>query len=234
MNVLVVCAHPDDVEVFCAGTLLKYRRQGHRIFLALTTSGNTGSNRIPSRLETERTREAEQLCAAAPLDARVRFLRFDDEGLQDTPRTRRAVLTAIRWADPDVVFTNAPADGSTDHRLTSALVRHVIAQADQPGAEADLPPISKKPKLFFFTSAVSVDFAPRAYVDISDVAEEKRRMLLEHKSQYAWMQEFGESDFSESMMHNCRAMGIQAGCRWAEGFCAFADPDHFGDYRLLP
>ena len=37
MNILCICAHPDDMEVNCAGTLLKYRQQGHNIFLALTT-----------------------------------------------------------------------------------------------------------------------------------------------------------------------------------------------------
>ena len=52
MNILAICAHPDDIEVNCAGTLLKYHQQGHKIFIALTTSGNTGSNLIPSKIET--------------------------------------------------------------------------------------------------------------------------------------------------------------------------------------
>ena len=49
MNILAICAHPDDIEVNCAGTLLKYYQHGHKIFIALTTSGNTGSNLIPSK-----------------------------------------------------------------------------------------------------------------------------------------------------------------------------------------
>ena len=61
MNILCICAHPDDIEVNCAGTLLKYHQQGHKIFIALTTSGNTGSNIIPSKAQTAATREAEQL-----------------------------------------------------------------------------------------------------------------------------------------------------------------------------
>ena len=114
MNILAICAHPDDIEVNCAGTLLKYRQQGHNIFIATTTSGNTGSNLIPSKAQTAAIREAEQLKSAAYLDAQVRFLRFDDEGIADTPASRRAVLTAIRWANPDIIFTNAFTDGSTD------------------------------------------------------------------------------------------------------------------------
>jgi N-acetylglucosamine malate deacetylase 1 len=38
VNILAIGAHPDDVEFLCAGTLLKYHRQGHNIFIALTTS----------------------------------------------------------------------------------------------------------------------------------------------------------------------------------------------------
>ena len=67
MNILAICAHPDDIEVNCAGTLLKYYQHGHKIFIALTTSGNTGSNLIPSKYETAATREAEQLKAASYL-----------------------------------------------------------------------------------------------------------------------------------------------------------------------
>lgn len=44
MNILALGAHPDDVEFLCAGTLFKYKAQGHNIFIALTTSGNQGSN----------------------------------------------------------------------------------------------------------------------------------------------------------------------------------------------
>ena len=96
MNVLAICAHPDDLEFMCAGTLLKCRDRGDNIFIALTTSGNTGSNVIPTKEETAATREAEQLACSAHYGAQTMFLRFDDEGLLDTPETRRAVLNAIR------------------------------------------------------------------------------------------------------------------------------------------
>ena len=234
MNILCICAHPDDMEVNCAGTLLKYRQQGHNIFLALTTSGNTGSNRIPSKAETAATREAEQLKSAAYLDAKVRFLRFDDEGIADTPATRRAVLTAIRWANPDIIITNAYTDGSTDHAVTSQLVVRVILSVGGRHHNADLPPIDKKPQVFFFTAGGAIENMPRAYVDISDVIEIKKKMLYCHESQYMWMQEFMEGDFCDAMLGTCRMLGVQAGCKYAEGFVALDFPGYRGDYRLLP
>ena len=234
MNILVICAHPDDIEVNCAGTLLKYHQAGHKIFIALTTSGNTGSNLIESKYETAKTQEAEQLKAASYLDAQVRFLRFDDEGLQDSPATRRAVLTAIRWADPDIIFTNAYTDGSTDHAITSELVTRVILCAGGRHHNADLPPINKNPQVLFFTAGGNIENTPRAYVDISDVMETKKKMLYCHESQYRWMQQFVEGDFCDSMVSISRMLGIQAGCMYAEGFVAFNFPGYRGDYRLLP
>lgn len=234
MNILAICAHPDDIEVNCAGTLLKYRQQGHNIFIALTTSGNTGSNLIASKYETAVTREAEQLKAASHLDAQVRFLRFDDEGLQDSPASRRAVLTAIRWANPDIIFTNAFTDGSTDHAKTAELVTRVILSVGGRHHNADLPPIDKKPQVFFFTAGGNIENMPRAYVDITDVIETKKKMLYCHESQYRWMQTFMEGDFCDAMLGTSRLLGIQAGCKYAEGFTAFDFAGYRGDYRLLP
>ena len=51
MNILAIGAHPDDIEFCCAGTLAKYRKLGHKIFIALTTSGNQGSSIIKTREE---------------------------------------------------------------------------------------------------------------------------------------------------------------------------------------
>ena len=183
MNILAICAHPGDLEVNCAGTLLKYYQQGHQIYIATTTSGNTGSNQILSKTQLAATREAEQLKAAAFMDAKVRFMRFDDEGLADTPASRRAVLTAIRWADPDIIFTNAPTDGSTDHAMNASLVTRVILSVGGRHHNADLPPINKKPQVFFFTAGGNIECHPRAYVDVTDVMETKKKMLSCHESQ---------------------------------------------------
>ncbi len=35
MKILAIGAHPDDIEYGCGGALIKYRQQGHRIFLLI-------------------------------------------------------------------------------------------------------------------------------------------------------------------------------------------------------
>ena len=39
MNVLAIGAHPDDIEILCAGTLALYKQQGHSVFMAIATDG---------------------------------------------------------------------------------------------------------------------------------------------------------------------------------------------------
>ena len=228
MNILAIFAHPDDVECICAGTLLKYRQAGHNIYIALTTSGNTGSNHIASREEITNVREREQLNAAKYLDAEVMFLRYEDESLFDTPFTRRSVLTAIRWANPDVIFTHHPRDCSTDHNTTSKLVTAVLPYVGDKFADADLPPIDKKPHVFFE--------GKKCFVDISEQISTRMAMLRSYESQIAWMGTFyEEKDFTEQYEAQARMLGKWAGgMQYAEGFDAYKAAGYIADYRLLP
>lgn len=234
MNILAFGAHPDDIEFLCAGTLMKYRQLGHTIYIALTTSGNTGSNDIASKDEIAFIRENEQLEAAKFYDAQVRFLRFDDEGLQDTPETRRAVLTAIRWANPDVILTNPPWDPSTDHGMTGRLVTQVLLSVGGKQHPADLPPIEKIPQVFFWDIPGGIGFKPEVYVDISDMMEKKIDAIACHKSQYAWMKAFMEDDFRDYAKTLARYRGFQRGVDYAEGFVAHKMYAFMADPRMLP
>lgn len=227
MNILALFAHPDDVEWYCGGTLLKYKQAGHKIFIALTTSGNTGSNEIPSREQIAAIREAEMLESAKYLDAEVLFLRHEDESLFDTPETRRSVLTAIRWADPDVILTHNPRDYSTDHNMTARLVTEVLLSVGGKHHPADLLPIEKKPHVFFEGT--------KCFVDISQQMQTKMEMLRCHKSQMGWMETFldGE-DFTEQIQAICRMYGMWSGSEYAEGFEAHKILGYCADYHLLP
>ena len=261
MNILAIAAHPDDVEFMCAGTLLKYRAQGHQIFIALVTSGNTGSNHLPNQETTAATREAEALEAAEILQAQVRFMRFDDEGIQDSAETRRAILTAIRWANPDIIFTNPQWDGSTDHAHVGKLVADCLMIVGGKLHPADLPPIDKHPALFYWDTAAGLTSAckpyagfgyetdggvayrdgvysnefqePEAYVDISSVMDEKIAMLEKHRSQFAWMDTF-QTNLTESCKILARMRGIQMGCKYAEAFTGHRLQGYLADYKLLP
>ena len=233
MNILAVCAHPDDIECFVGGTLLKYRKQGHKIYIALTTSGNTGSNVMTDTAEIGRVREAEMLESAKIYDAEVRFLRNDDERLLDTNETRTQVLDALRWADPDVVFTHNPEDESPDHWMTSHLVRAMILSLPGRNQQSHEKPCNKHVSVFTWENGFGVNFLPEVYVDISEEFDEKIRAISFHKSQFAYMSDFGAS-LGDDVRACARFRGIQCGCKYAECFRAFRIHGYMPDFKLLP
>ncbi len=234
MNILAVCAHPDDIELNVGGTLLKYKKQGHKIYIALTTSGNTGSNVMTDIKEIERTREAEMLQSAALYDAQVRFMRNDDERLLDTNETRTQVLDAMRWADPDVIFTHYPEDESTDHAMTSKLVREMLLSLPGRNQQSNEKPCSKKVSLFYWEPSYGINFLPEVYVDITEECDEKLKGIYFHESQFPYMAEFGCTDFAEEARVWARFRGIQNGCKYAEAFRAHRIHGYMPDFKLLP
>ncbi len=230
MNILAVGAHPDDVEYGCGGTLAKYKKQGHKLFIALTTSGNIGSTTHPSKEAIAGVREKEQLEAAKLFGAEVHFMRFDDEELVDTPQVRRAVVNAIRWADPQIIFTHHPQDPSTDHAMTSKLVCEVLLSLRAPLVETKHPPLSGVPPVFFWETVAGVGFLPEAYVDISEELELKNEALLKHESQHAWVL----LPLEDAIRTIAGFRGLQCGYRYAEGFIAHKIHTRLPAYGLLP
>ena len=165
--------------------------------------------------------------SAKYLDAEVMFLRYEDESLFDTPETRRSVLTAIRWADPDVIFTHHPRDWSTDHNVTAKLVTEVLLSVGGNLHTADLPPIAKKPQVFFEGT--------KAFVNIDNEMETKMQMLRCHKSQIGWMETFYDGkDFTEHISATAKMYGMWSGSTYAEGFDAHKVLGDCADYRVMP
>jgi LmbE family N-acetylglucosaminyl deacetylase len=234
MNILAIGAHPDDIEINCGGTLLRYREEGHGIYLALMTSGNIGSNVLPDRETIARTREAEQLAAALFYDAQVRFLRHDDEAVEDTAQARRDLLNAIRWADPDVIFTHFPGDNSTDHNVTGSLVGRVMLCLAGKNVPADVPPIRKHPSVFFWDTPAGLGFEPEVYVDITSAFERKLQATACHQSQLAWLSVLHPHALPERLRIQASFRGLQNGVQYAEGFRAFRLHGAMPDFSLLP
>lgn len=230
MNILAFMAHADDASYFCGGTLLKYMSQGHKIFIALTTGQD-----MP--------------CGAKQLAANVRLLGFEAGQLRDDMISRAAALTAIRWANADIIITHAPWDGDSDHHITSKLATDSLLIVGGKLHPADLPPISKYPHLFYTDTAAgnslenrplqrnyrSTDqtfyltpgvysndwYEPEAYVDITDHASNKFGL-------------FADKPYCEASKVQSKMRGIQMGTQYAEAFSGLRMIGHIADYRLLP
>src|SRR4029453_11948111 len=120
MRILAVGAHPDDLEILCAGTLAKYRARGDTVFMCHVSNGDKGHYIIPPD-ELTRIRRDEARAAAAVIEAECVEMDFRDMEIHDSDATRRRFIDMLRAAPPDVVITHHPDDYHTDHKATSAL-----------------------------------------------------------------------------------------------------------------
>lgn len=110
-KVLVVAAHPDDIEFNFSGTAAKWAGEGSEITYALCTSGDAGSHDLtmpPEKLAP--IRQAEQRAAAQLLGVeQVVFLDYRDGMMENTLDLRRDITRLIRQYQPDAVITWDPA-----------------------------------------------------------------------------------------------------------------------------
>ncbi|MDD5190129.1 MAG: PIG-L family deacetylase [Dehalococcoidales bacterium] len=128
---MVVAPHPDDAEFGIAGTVAKWVKEGKEVVYVICTNGDKGTsdpNIIPADLA--KTREKEQHAAAAVLGVKeVVFLRFPDQGLEDTPEFRKELVKQIRIFKPEVVGTCDPYRRyiwHRDHRITGQVVLDAV------------------------------------------------------------------------------------------------------------
>ena len=198
MNILAIGAHPDDIEYGCAGALIKYRRQGHKIYLCVVTNG--------AAKDAPDTRKKEQLEAARLMDAEeVFFLEHTDTEVACGRELIMDIETVARKIQPDFAFVPYPDDTHQDHRA--------LAQAAIPASRSIIR------NVLYYEGFSSINFNPAVYVDIGDVLEYKLACLEAHKSQVmnTYVHDRSIVDVSRSTAH---FRGIQARVSSAEAFSA--------------
>ena len=109
-RVLVVTAHPDDVDFGSSGTVAAFTTAGLEVTYCIVTNGEAGgSDRSLPRSEMAALRQDEQRAAAAVVGVSdVRFLGHPDGRVQATLDLRRDISRVIRQVRPERVITQSP------------------------------------------------------------------------------------------------------------------------------
>jgi LmbE family N-acetylglucosaminyl deacetylase len=234
MRVLAVGAHPDDLEILCAGTLARFAREGHDVVMCNVATGDKGSTSHTSD-EIAAIRLAEARASAAMIGAEHRTLGVRDTEIASTdPGQRASMVEVVRAARPDVVITHHPDDYMGDHREVSRLVFDTTMTATLPLLAPESPHLARVPPLFYMDTLAGIGFVPSEYVDVTDVIDVKLEMLGAHASQHSFLAGDGTVSIVDDVRAVARFRGIQAGVAYAEAFVQ-AHAWHRGTTRrLLP
>jgi LmbE family N-acetylglucosaminyl deacetylase len=195
MNILAIGAHPDDIELGCAGTMLRYARAGHGVFYLIMSDGARGGE--------VSIRRAEQESAAAKVGVkRLYWGHASDTRFSVDSEMVAFIESVCAEVNPDEVYVNHGDDSHQDHR---ALAKCVIAATRY------------VPRVLFYEDYTSINFQPEIFVDISLVIEDKIAVIGCHRSQVD-RQHPHRFDMLESVKAVAHFRGFQGKVPYAEGF----------------
>lgn len=224
-RILVVAAHPDDVDFGMAGTIATWTDAGIEVVYCIATNGDAGGNDPSvSRPDMAVLRQAEQIAAAKAVGVNdVRFLGYPDGRLEPSLGLRRDIARVIRQVRPDRVACQSPERNYAripashpDHRAAgSATLDAVYPDARNPFA---FPELADEGLEAWIVHDVWIAGGPQPdrFVDITDTFDRKVAALRAHESQTGHMDDL--EDFLRTMLGRTAAMGNLPDGRLAEAF----------------
>ena len=224
LRILVIAAHPDDIEFGMAGTVAVWTDAGAQVTYVLITDGAAGSNdKDVDYKQLAARRKEEQIAAAKVVGVNdVRFLDYADGVLEPTIGLRRDLTRLIRQIRPDRVVINDPTMvlvqeeemnyiNHPDHRAgAQAALYAVFPSAESRPIFRELLDEGLEPH---HVNELYLQFSekPNLAVDITAFHDKKIESLLNHRSQ------IGE-EAAEFVSKFDAEAGKQVGVEFAETF----------------
>jgi bacillithiol biosynthesis deacetylase BshB1 len=221
LDVLAFGAHPDDVELGCAGTILKEISLGKSIGIVDLTRGELGTRGSAT------IRDQEANAAAKILGVAVREnLAMRDGFFLNDEKHQLEIIKMIRKYKPEIVLCNAIDDRHIDHGKGSKLVSDSCFLSGLMKVETELEGEKQaawRPKLVYHYIQWN-NLEPDFVVDITGFTDKKIESILAYSSQFydAASKEpespISSKNFLESLNYRSRDLGRLIGVDHAEGF----------------
>jgi LmbE family N-acetylglucosaminyl deacetylase len=220
-RLLVIAAHPDDIEFGAAGTVARWTDEGAQVVYCMVTDGAAGSNKPDADLAAlVRTRQEEECASAAIVGVHdVRFLGYPDGVLQPTLEVRRDITRLIRELKPDRVMIQDPTlvlasdfyINHPDHRAAGEAALYAVFPSA--GTRPIFPELLAEGYEPHDVDELWLQFSEKAetVVDTSAQIERKIEALLCHKSQVG-------PEVADDVRGWDRETGKAHGYRYAESF----------------
>ena len=225
-RVLVVVAHPDDVDFGAAGTIATWTAAGIEVSYCVITDGDAGGfDPAVPRSAIGGIRQAEQRAAAKELGVEdVVFLGYPDGQLCVTLELRRDISRVIRQKRPQRILLQSPERNweriyasHPDHLAAGeAAMCAVYPDARNPFTHLELAGEGLDAWTVGETWIMSTGAGANRYVDVTDVFDRKVAALRAHESQTAHMHDLDDR-LRGWLTVNASAAGYPEG-RLAEAF----------------
>jgi len=181
VDVLAFGAHPDDVEITCAGTVAKLTRNGKSVGIVDLTQGELGTRGTKSI----RKKEAEEAGKILGITFRDN-LKIPDGNIEVNKRNVTRVIETLRAYRPEVILFPHSLERHPDHEHAFLLCKKAWFYAGLEKISTRVNGRKQEPfrpkKYFHFMQ--KYEFTPSFIVDVSDVYELKTKCLHAYESQF--------------------------------------------------
>ncbi len=188
LNVLAIFAHPDDLSIFCAGTLARWAEEGHNVYALCCTSGEVGTLRLDlTKEQVADTREKELRAANEIIGVKETIiLDYPDAGFINGPELREKLVFFVRKLKADRVITFDPwvsYEVHPDHLIVGRMAAEAAAFAAFPllyseQRKKDVEPYACSEVWFMGL----LGHKPNYFVDITSTLEKKIEAALKFEA----------------------------------------------------
>jgi LmbE family N-acetylglucosaminyl deacetylase len=194
-SILAVGAHPDDIELGCAGTLALHKLRGDKVYLLVLTKGEASGS---SELRTDECRRSAEILAVDGLF----FGDIADTKVNDGRETIDAIEKVVQEVKPDIIYAPTIKDTHQDHRNAGRATLSACRRC--------------KIILMYEGASTQRDFTPQVFVDVKNTFELKMEMTHVFGSQ---VRNHGVYTVAMKAIEGlAKFRGYQAGVELAEAF----------------
>ena len=207
MSILFIGAHPDDIELSCAGTICYFLEKKCEVYCYHLTNG------VYTDIRGNQIRRFEEVFETSKKSLGILGIKEENIFFTDVPATRLQINKEriselqryIIEKNIKMIFTHPDPDTyHQDHRAS-----HNISMAS---ARRYVNNIFLYETIFNFAAGLLV---PNYYINISNYIEKKNQSLRLHRTEY---EKYGGEEWIDSINGLAKFRGQQVGIKYAEAF----------------
>lgn len=221
LKILAIAAHPDDIELSAAGTILKHTMAGDAVGILDLTEGELGTRGSVALRYEEATAAAKVMGVQVRMNAQL-----PDGFFRNDEASQRKIISYIRHFRPQIVIANALEDRHPDHGKGGRLIADACFLAGLRKIETEWegqPQEAWRPKRVFHMIQ-DRNLEPDFIVDISATFEQKIAAIKCYKSQFhdpssnEPITYISTNNFLDQIKYRDALAGKKIGTTYGEGF----------------